>query len=57
MEIKYNEPIEVSQNQYGICIKKHHGICAFRKAEGKYFVKVLFMKYAIYVEEDLKNNQ
>lgn len=57
MEIKYNTSIEVNQKQYGICISKYHGICAGRKDGNKYFIKVLFMKYAKDVERDLINNK
>lgn len=57
MEIKYNTSIEVNQKQYGICMRKHHGICAGRAENGKYFIKVLFMKYAKDVEKDLISNQ
>ena len=57
MEIKYNTPIEVNQKQYGICMSKHNGICAGRKEDGKYFIKVLLMKYAKEVAKDLKNNE
>ena len=57
MEIKYNIPIEVNQKQYCICMTKHHGICAGRKDGDKFYIKVLFMKYAKDVERDLINNQ
>jgi hypothetical protein len=57
MEIKYDTPIEVNQKQYGICMKRHHGICAGRVDNGKYFIKVLFMKYAKEVKQDLINNK
>ena len=57
MEIKYNTPIEVNQKQYGICMSRHHGICAGRVENGKYFIKILFMKYVKDVERDLINNQ
>jgi len=57
MGIKYNTPIEVNKKQYGICMSRHHGICAGRNENGKYFVKVLFMKYVKDVEKDLINNQ
>jgi hypothetical protein len=57
MEIKYNTSIEVSQKQYGIIMNRHHGICAGRREGDKYFIKVLFMKYAKDVETDLINNQ
>ena len=57
MKIRYNTPIEVNQKQYGICMSRHHGICAGRTENGKYFIKVLFMKYVKEVETDLINNQ
>jgi hypothetical protein len=57
MKIKYNTPIEVNQKQYGICMNRHHGICAGRTENGKYFIKVLFMKFVKEVEKDLINNQ
>jgi hypothetical protein len=57
MEIKYNTPIEVNQKQYGICMSRHHGICAGRTGNGKYFIKVLFMKYVKDVATDLKKNE
>jgi hypothetical protein len=57
MEIKYNTPIEVNQKQYGICMSRHHGICAGRTENGKYYIKVLFMRYAKEVARDLKNNE
>ena len=57
MELKYDTPIEVNQRQYNICMNRHHGICAGRTENGKYFIKVLFMKYVKDVEKDLINNQ
>jgi hypothetical protein len=56
MEIKYNVPIEVNKKQYDVCMSRYDGICAGRKDEnGKYFIKVLFIKYAKQVAKDLKN--
>jgi hypothetical protein len=57
MTIQYNTPIEVNQKQYGICMSRHHGICAGRKDGDKYYIKVLFMKYVKEVEKDLKLNE
>jgi hypothetical protein len=57
MEIKYNTSIEVNKKQYGICMSRHNGICAGRTENGKYYIKVLLMKYAKEVETDLINNQ
>ena len=57
MEIKYDTPIEVNQRQYNICMRRHHGICAGRTENGKYYIKVLFMKYAKELQTDLINNQ
>jgi hypothetical protein len=38
-------------------MSKHHGICAGRKDGDKYYIKVLFMKYAKDVEKDLLIHQ
>jgi hypothetical protein len=57
MELKYDTQIEVNQRQYNICMNRHHGICAGRTENGKYFIKVLFMKFVKEVETDLKNHQ
>ena len=57
MGIKYDTPIEVNQRQYNICMNRHHGIYAGRTENGKYFIKVLFMKYVKDVKKDLINNQ
>jgi hypothetical protein len=57
MEIKYDTPIDVNQKQYNVCMSRHHGICAGRKDGDKYYIKVLFMKYAKDVEKDLLLNQ
>lgn len=57
MEIKYDTPIEVNQKQYNMCMSRYNGICAGRKDGDKYYIKVLFMKYAKDVEQDLLKNQ
>ena len=57
MDIKYDTPIEVNQKQFNICMSRHHGICAGRKDGDKYYIKVLFMRYAKEVAKDLKNNE
>lgn len=57
MLLKYNTPIEVNQKQYNVCMSKHHGICAGRTDNGKYFIKIMFMKYAQEVIIDLKKHE
>jgi hypothetical protein len=37
-------------------MNKYNGICAGRQENGKYFIKVLFMKYSKQIQEFLKNN-
>jgi hypothetical protein len=51
----YNILIEVNQKQYNVCMNKFNGICAGKKENGKYFIKVLFMKYNKEVEQFLKD--
>jgi hypothetical protein len=51
----YNTPIEVNQKQYNFCMSKFNGICAGRQENGKYFIKILFMKYHKEVEQFLKD--
>lgn len=45
MQVKYNEPIEVTKEQYTQISIYFKGICAFRKTETQYFVKLLFPRY------------
>jgi hypothetical protein len=57
MEIKYDTPIEVTENQYNFLINKFAGIIAFRKdAEGKYWIKLWIMQYKHILEKYLKMN-
>lgn len=53
MEIKYNTQIEVEKPKYNILMTKLSGIVAGREDGGKYFIKVLVMKYANYVQQIL----
>lgn len=46
MIIKYDEPIEVSQDQYTFLIKEYSGVIAHREDEGKFYIKVWLMGYA-----------
>lgn len=46
MQVKYNEPIEVTKEQYTQISIYWKGICAFRKTETKYFVKLLVPAYS-----------
>lgn len=54
--ITYNQPFEVTKEQYNTCVNRFNGICAGRQENGKYFIKVLFMKYSKEIKEFLKNN-
>lgn len=45
MQVKYNEPIEVAKEQYQMILSNYKGICAFRKTETQYFIKLLFPSY------------
>jgi len=53
MEIKYDTPIEVEKPKYNILMTKFSGIVAGREEDGKYFIKVLVMKYANHVQQIL----
>lgn len=53
MEIKYNIPIEVDKKHYNMLMTQLSGIVAGREENGKYFVKVLIMKYAEHVKQIL----
>ena len=55
MEIIYNKPIEVTQRQYNICMNTLSGIVAGRIDDGKYYIKVLLMKYKKNVKNVLTN--
>lgn len=47
MEIKYNQEIQVTQQQFKLL--RHpffDGIIAYRTDSGRYFIKVLMMRYA-----------
>ena len=49
MEIKYDTPIEVNEKQYRKLMNECAGIVAGREENGKYYIKLWFMKYADYV--------
>lgn len=44
--IKYNTPIEVTKSVHDVLMLRFAGVVAGRESEGKYYVKVLLMKYA-----------
>ena len=44
-DIKYDTQIEVSKQQYDKLIVDCTGIIAHREQNGKYFIKVWYMKY------------
>ena len=45
MEIKFNEPIEVSAKQYGRIMSELKGVCAGRIDNGKYYIKIWLMAW------------
>jgi hypothetical protein len=51
IKIKYDTPIEVSKKQYDIIINDFSGVVAHRTENGKYFVKVLLMKYSKFIKQ------
>jgi len=57
MKIIYNTPIEVNHKQYNVCMNTLSGIVAGRVSDGKYYVKVLFMRYKKKVQQVLNNYQ
>lgn len=44
MEIKLNQPIEVTEDQYKQFIKLFSGYIAHRKDDGKFFIKPLVFR-------------
>jgi hypothetical protein len=57
MKIIYNTPIEVNQKQYNVCMNTLSGIVAGRVSDGKYYIKVLWMRYKKSVQQVLNNYQ
>lgn len=49
--IQYNVPFEVSEAQFVLIRKKCQGIVTFRQSEGKYYIKVFFMKHVDVVQQ------
>jgi len=43
IKVKYNTPIEVTQEQYNFISANYSWIAAYAIVQGKYFIKVLFM--------------
>jgi hypothetical protein len=55
-EIEYNVQIEVTEKQYNIARSKLDGIVAFRKENGKFYIKPLLIKYKKLIQSILNNN-
>ena len=54
MEIKYNTPIEVTEEQYNRITKRFRMIVAHRRDdEGRYWIKLWVMKYKDQLEKEL----
>ena len=54
--MKYNEPIEVTKEQYNLLKSKFAGFIAHRKIEDRYYIKVLGKMRQIKQILDEKNN-
>lgn len=54
IEIKYDQPIEVSADQYHVIMRKLPGVCAGRYEDGSYFIKVWLMKYVDQIQKIIK---
>ena len=53
-KLKYNNPIEVTKNQYNIIMRDFKGICAGQIANGKYFIKIWLMEYKQEIQSIIK---
>lgn len=54
MEIKYDVPIEVTSRKYVEIMRMFSGCVAGRTENGKYYIKVWFMKYADMIKKQLE---
>lgn len=54
IDIQYDVPILVTEDQYRRLIVKCAGIIAHRQEEGKFYIKVLLMKHANFVKNILQ---
>jgi len=54
MEIQYDKSIEVTESQYNACMSRLDGYVAGRKENGKFYIKIWFMKYKYLLEAILK---
>jgi hypothetical protein len=57
MEIKYDTPVEVNERQYNASMRLLSGIVAGRIENGKYYIKIWFMKYVPYLTQILNSLQ
>lgn len=55
--IAYDEPIEVNQKQYEEVSKRFTGLCAFQEKEGKFYIKLWYLRYATALTELLKQHE
>jgi hypothetical protein len=53
MEIEYDKEIEVTFEQYALASASFKGVCAFRKTETKYYIKLLMPTWKKEVTEFL----
>ena len=55
MQIIYDTPIEVTRDQYNIIMNHAKGICAGREADGKYYVKLWWVRDRKVIKKILEN--
>lgn len=53
IEIKYDTEIEVTKEQFLWLSTELAGVVAYREADGKFYIKVLLMRYAHLVDQYL----
>jgi len=53
MKIEYNVQIEVTEKQYNKSINRLNGIVAYRKENGKFYIKPLLIQYKKEIQEIL----
>ena len=55
MEIRYNEPVEVTQAQYIRIMSRFGGHCFGRQDKGKFFIKLGLSRYKKLIEKELES--
>jgi hypothetical protein len=55
MEIEYDKEIEVTFEQYALASSSFKGVCAFRKTETQYYIKLLMPTWKKELTDFLSN--